>query len=63
MYGGDRPTLFDYANGRVDDNGEFTAGGDPELNKHCPVCRTPLYGGWGKSLRGLVIRMAPVKRK
>ncbi|BGP01715.1 Proteophosphoglycan 5 [Rhodotorula toruloides ATCC 204091] len=36
--------------------------GDPELNKHCPVCRTPLYGGWGKSLRGLVLRMAPVKR-
>ncbi|GAA6015534.1 hypothetical protein JCM11491_004385 [Sporobolomyces phaffii] len=33
--------------------------GDPDLNKHCPVCRTPLYGGWGKSLRGLVIRMAP----
>ncbi|GAA5832981.1 hypothetical protein JCM3766R1_000385 [Sporobolomyces carnicolor] len=38
------------------------AGGDPDLNKHCPVCRTPLYGGWGKSLRGLMIRMAPVKR-
>jgi len=37
--------------------------GDPELNKHCPVCRTPLYGGWGKSLRGLVLRMAPVKRR
>ncbi|GAA5934601.1 SUMO-targeted ubiquitin ligase complex subunit SLX8 [Sporobolomyces koalae] len=36
--------------------------GDPELDKHCPVCRTPLYGGWGKSLRGLVVRMAPVKR-
>ncbi|GJN92770.1 hypothetical protein Rhopal_005808-T1 [Rhodotorula paludigena] len=36
--------------------------GDPELNKHCPVCRTPLYGGWGKSLRGVVLRMAPVKR-
>ncbi|BGO93289.1 hypothetical protein NBRC10512v2_005593 [Rhodotorula toruloides] len=36
--------------------------GDPELNKHCPVCRTPLYGGWGKSLRGLVLRMAPVRR-
>ncbi|BGP33741.1 hypothetical protein JCM10296v2_005545 [Rhodotorula toruloides] len=36
--------------------------GDPELNKHCPVCRTPLYGGWGKSMRGLVLRMAPVKR-
>ncbi|GAA5985041.1 hypothetical protein JCM11641_000826 [Rhodosporidiobolus odoratus] len=31
--------------------------GDPELNKHCPVCRTALYGGWGKSLRGLVLRM------
>lgn len=37
--------------------------GDPELNKHCPVCRTPLYGGWAKSLRGLVLRMAPVKRR
>ncbi|GAA5962087.1 hypothetical protein JCM21900_001943 [Sporobolomyces salmonicolor] len=36
--------------------------GDPELNKHCPVCRTPLYGGWGKSLRGLVVRMGPAKR-
>lgn len=42
----------------LDDDDE----GDPELNKHCPVCRTPLYGGWGKSLRGLVLRMAPVKR-
>ncbi|GAA6004133.1 hypothetical protein JCM10207_002442 [Rhodosporidiobolus poonsookiae] len=37
--------------------------GDPELNKHCPVCRTALYGGWGKSLRGLVLRMGPAKRK
>ncbi|GAA6048538.1 hypothetical protein JCM3770_006542 [Rhodotorula araucariae] len=36
--------------------------GDPELDKHCPVCRTPLLGGWGKSLRGVVLRMAPVKR-
>ncbi|GAA6060278.1 hypothetical protein JCM10212_003978 [Sporobolomyces blumeae] len=36
--------------------------GDPELDKHCPVCRTPLYGGWGRSLRGLVVRMAPVPR-
>ncbi|GEM10165.1 zinc finger, RING-type domain containing protein [Rhodotorula toruloides] len=38
----------------------------------CPICfgppaplaltSTPLYGGWGKSLRGLVLRMAPIKR-
>ncbi|GAA5943879.1 hypothetical protein JCM10213_009017 [Rhodosporidiobolus nylandii] len=43
--------------------GEADDDGDPELDKHCPVCRTPLYGGWGKSLRGLVLRMGPAKRK
>lgn len=32
-----------------------------ELDKRCPVCRTSLRGGWGKSLRGLVLRMAPVR--
>ncbi|KAK4051000.1 hypothetical protein OIV83_003129 [Microbotryomycetes sp. JL201] len=30
-----------------------------ELDKHCPVCRAPLRGGWGRSLRGLYLRMAP----
>ncbi|GAA5886773.1 hypothetical protein JCM6882_005883 [Rhodosporidiobolus microsporus] len=36
--------------------------GDPDLNKHCPVCRTALRGGWGKSLRGLVLRMGPATK-
>ncbi|GAA5862800.1 hypothetical protein JCM1840_002678 [Sporobolomyces johnsonii] len=36
--------------------------GDPELDNHCPVCRMPLYGGQGKSLRGLVVGMGPAKR-
>ncbi|GAA5968051.1 hypothetical protein JCM3765_003567 [Sporobolomyces pararoseus] len=48
--------------GEEEEDQEDISDGDPELNKHCPVCRTPLYGGWGKSLRGLVIRMAPVKQ-
>lgn len=31
-----------------------------ELDGHCPVCRTVLKGGWGRSIRGLVMRMLPV---
>lgn len=34
---------------------------ETELDKHCPVCRTRLTGGWGKSLRGLTLRMVAVK--
>ncbi|KAM0790084.1 hypothetical protein ACM66B_005412 [Microbotryomycetes sp. NB124-2] len=34
-----------------------------ELDKHCPVCRAPLKGGWGRSLRGLYLRMAPKSRR
>ncbi|GAA5882977.1 hypothetical protein JCM8547_003008, partial [Rhodosporidiobolus lusitaniae] len=45
--------------GPADDEDE----GDPDLDKHCPVCRTALKGGWGKSLRGLVLRMGPAKKK
>lgn len=33
--------------------------GEGEMDKRCPVCRVALYGGWGKSLRGLVMRMVP----
>ncbi|BGP56750.1 hypothetical protein JCM8202_004477 [Rhodotorula sphaerocarpa] len=44
------------------DDGAASDDGDPELNKRCPLCRSPLYGGWGKSLRGLVLRMAPKNR-
>ncbi|KDE06832.1 hypothetical protein MVLG_02868 [Microbotryum lychnidis-dioicae p1A1 Lamole] len=34
-----------------------------ELDKHCPVCRKPLRGGWGRALRGVVLRMEPKKSK
>ncbi|KAK4050350.1 hypothetical protein OIO90_005143 [Microbotryomycetes sp. JL221] len=30
-----------------------------ELDKHCPVCRARLKGGWGRSLRGLYLRVMP----
>ena len=36
-------------------------GGDGELDARCPVCRTILRGGWSKSLRGIIIRMAVVE--
>jgi hypothetical protein len=32
-----------------------------ELEGTCPVCRHPLSGGWGKSLRGAILRMAEVE--
>ncbi|SCV73709.1 BQ2448_6139 [Microbotryum intermedium] len=37
------------------------AGGTTELDKHCPVCRKPLRGGWGRALRGVILRMEPKK--
>lgn len=36
-------------------------GGEGELDARCPVCRTILRGGWNKSLRGLIVRMAVVE--
>lgn len=36
---------------------------ETELDKHCPVCRTVLRGGWGKSLRGLTMRMGVVRKE
>lgn len=35
---------------------------DKNLDKHCPVCRTVLRGGWGRSLRGVVLRMGEVRQ-
>ena len=32
-----------------------------DLEGTCPVCRHPLGGGWGKSLRGAILRMAEVE--
>ena len=34
---------------------------ESELDGHCPVCRTVLRGGWGRSIRGVTMRMVPVK--
>lgn len=31
-----------------------------DLDANCPVCRTPLLGGWGKSIRGIVLKIAPL---
>ncbi|GAA5825285.1 hypothetical protein JCM11251_006921 [Rhodosporidiobolus azoricus] len=72
-YGSYPPGTFDSgyggssASGRGGARGAAAAGGndedgDPDLNKHCPVCRTALKGGWGKSLRGLVLRMGPARK-
>ena len=32
-----------------------------ELDKRCPLCRTVLKGGWGRSLRGVTLRVLPKK--
>lgn len=41
--------------------GRMGGGGEGELDARCPVCRTILRGGWNKSLRGLIVRMAVVE--
>jgi hypothetical protein len=37
------------------------AAGWDDTEGRCPVCRTELRGGWGKSMRGLVLRMGVVE--